>query len=282
MSKFDYFKPKSLSETFELYEKFPEAMIIAGGTDLMVKIRTGAVKPTVLISLNGIPELSGIEIGETVRIGAATTFTEVIANPGLYRVLPLLRQTASAIAGRQVRNTATVGGNLCNCSPCADMALSLLVLEGRAILQSGAGSREVPLTDLFIGPGQNSLQRGEILTAVVLDKSSSRARSTFIKKTRVKMDMSIASVAVLLEIHDDTFQKACFAAGSVAPVPMRLKSVEKLFIDKKFSEDLVTAAGEAAMSAISPITDIRAGAEYRRRIIGVYIKRAIRQLIAGN
>jgi carbon-monoxide dehydrogenase medium subunit len=279
MSKFDYFKPKSLSEAFDLYEKFPGAMVIAGGTDLMVKIKTRTVKPTVLISLSGIPELSGIEIGDTVRIGAMTTFTELIANPGLARVLPLLRQTAAAIAGRQVRNVATVGGNLCNCSPCADMALSLLVLEGRAILQSTAGSREVPLTGLFAGPGRSCLKRGEILTSLLVDKPSSLARTTFIKKTRVKMDLAIASVAALLEIRDHTFQKACFAAGSVAPVPMRLESVEKLLTGKKVSKELVIPASEAAMKAISPITDIRSSAEYRREIIGIYIKRAIEGLI---
>jgi carbon-monoxide dehydrogenase medium subunit len=282
MNNFDYFKPASLNEAWELYEKYPGARYIAGGTDLMVKIKNRLVKPSTLISMRSIPELSGIEIGDKIRIGAMTTLTELIAHEELGRVCPLLIRAASSIGSSQIRNVATAGGNLCNCSPCADIALPLLVMEARAVIKSQGTSREIPLSDFFIGPGESCLTTGEILSEFVLDKPSADARTVFMKKTRVKMDLSIASVAALLEMNGNTCRKARFAAGSVAPVPKRLTGVEDLLTGTPAAADLSLKAQEIAVEEIAPITDIRSTVDYRRQIIGVFVKRTVEELMDLN
>jgi carbon-monoxide dehydrogenase medium subunit len=279
MSNFDYFKPQSLDEVWELYNKFPGSRYIAGGTDLLVKIKNRQLKPPALISLRSIRELSGIEIGEKTRIGAMATIADLINHPELGRVFPVLTQAAKRIGSPQVRNVGTVGGNLCNCSPCADTALALLLLDARTILTSPGGSREIPLTKFFMGPGKNCLVSGELLTELLLDKLAPNTRAIFMKKGRVKMDLAIASIGALLEMDGNTCKKARVAAGSVAPVPLRLKKVEELFQNVVITKELILEAQKIAVESVSPITDIRSTADYRRQIVGVYIKRAIEKLL---
>jgi carbon-monoxide dehydrogenase medium subunit len=282
MIHFDYFKPRSLDEAWDLYEKFPGAGYIAGGTDLLVKIKNREAKPRALISLRSIAGLSGIEIGETTRIGSMTTITDLIRHPELGEIFPVLSQAAGKLGSVQVRNVAAVGGNLCNCSPCADTALAFLVLDARVVLSSPEGSREVPLKEFFLGPGESCMAAGEILTEILIDKPSRFARAVFMKKGRVKMDLAIASVAVLLEIDGYLCRGARFAVGSVAPVPLRLEKVEDWFKNVVISRELLMEGQKIAVRSISPITDIRSTADYRREIVGVYIKRAVERLLTNE
>jgi len=279
MSRFDYFKPRSLEEAWDLYEKYPGARYIAGGTDLMVQVKNRKSRPPALISLRSVPGLTGIEIGETTSIGAMTTITDLIVHPELGGLFPVLLQAAKRLGSTQVRNVATVGGNLCNCSPCADTALALLVLDARAVLKGPGGGREIPLSEFFLGPGKSCLVSGEVLTGICLDRSGGGARAIFMKKGRVRMDLSIASAAVLLEMDGDTCKRARFAAGSVAPVPLRLSKVEALLENAVLSKEKIEEAQKIAMDSVSPITDVRSTADYRREIIGVYIKRAVQELL---
>ncbi|MCK4765167.1 MAG: xanthine dehydrogenase family protein subunit M [Candidatus Aminicenantes bacterium] len=281
MNNLDFLIPQSLREVWDLYKRFPGVRFIAGGTDMMVKIKNSEEKPTALISLRSIPGLSGIEIGEQTRIGAMTTIGDLINHPQLGDMFPVLIQAVKRLGGPQIRNVATIGGNLCNCSPCADTALPLLVLEARAVLKRSEGSREVPLDEFFLGPGESCLLPGEMLTDIILNKPAPGVRATFKKKGRVRMDLSIVSTAVLLEMEGSTrkCKKARIAAGSVAPTPLRLKKVEELFENAEISEKTLIEAQKLAESSVSPITDIRSTAEYRRRIVGVYVKRAIQELL---
>jgi carbon-monoxide dehydrogenase medium subunit len=284
MSHFDYFKPQSMDETWVLSKKFPGARYIAGGTDLLVKIKNHQLKPSVLISLRSIPGLSGIEMGEKTRIGVMTTLTDLIHHPDLGRIFPVLIQAARRIGSPQVRNVGTIGGNLCNCSPCADTALALLVLDARTVLKSSESSREIPLNEFFVGPGESCLASGEVLSEILLDQPAPNSRAIFIKKGRVRMDLAIASVAVLLEMDSDTrkCKKARVAAGSVAPVPLRLKKVEQLLENVVITKKMLTEAQEIAMNSVSPITDIRSTADYRREIVGIYLKRAVEKLLSNE
>jgi carbon-monoxide dehydrogenase medium subunit len=281
MSGYDYFKPGSLEELWDLSKKYPQARYIAGGTDLMVKIKKRLVKPAALISLRSIPQLVGIEIGETTRIGAATTITDLIEHPRLGALFPVLIQAAKRLGGVQIRNVATIGGNLCNCSPCADTALPLLFLDARATMINPQGSRGIPLAEFFKGPGESCLLPGEILADIILDKSAPGTKAVFMKKGRVRMDLSIASLALLLEMESDnrTCKKARLAAGSAAPTPLRLTAVEQLFENTEISEALLAEAQQLAASSVSPITDIRASESYRRRLVSVYLGRAVRELV---
>ncbi len=282
MIRYNYLRPSSIEEALELENKIPGALFIAGGTDMMVKIKNGDVAPSVLVSLRSIAELKGIEENGGTRIGAMTTISELIEHPTLHKNYPLLIEGAIRHSGPQIRNVATIGGNLCNCSPCADTATPLLVLDAKVRIRNIEGSREMPIEEFFRGPGETCLAGGEILTDILLDPPREKARAVFMKKGRVKMDLAIASVSVLLEMEGDRCRRARIAAGSVAPVPLRLAKVEKLLEGKAISNEILRKAQRVAAESVAPITDIRAGEEYRRRIVGVYVKRAIERLMGDS
>jgi len=281
MKHYDYYTPESLFEVWAIHKRYPSVRYIAGGTDLMVRLNNQEIRPHALISLRSIPELCGIDIGDRIRIGATTTITGLIQHPELGRIFPVLIQAAKRLGGTQIRNVATIGGNLCNCSPCADTALPLLVHEARVVLKSPAGVREVPLSDFFVSPGESCLLHREVLTDILLDKPAAETKAVFLKKGRVRMDLAIASLALLVEKKSGgrTSVKVRIAAGSVAPVPLRLKEVEELLENTVLSEEILLDAQKMAEDTVSPISDIRSTEDYRRRIVGVYLKRALRELL---
>jgi carbon-monoxide dehydrogenase medium subunit len=173
-----------------------------------------------------------------------------------------------------------VGGNLCRAAPCADLAPPLLVYEATVRLAGRGGTREVPIDAFFKGPGVTALEPGEILVAVTLPPPRPNARGCFLKKGRVRMDLSIASVAALVEMDGDVCTRARLAAGAVAPVPMRLEEVEALVEGKPLTDDLLAEAQRLASREVMPITDVRSTESYRRRITGVYVKRALKGGVA--
>jgi carbon-monoxide dehydrogenase medium subunit len=275
---FDYYKPRSLDEALELKKKIPGSRFIAGGTDLMVQIKGGEVKPPALISLRSIPELLSVKVNGEARIGALVTVSELIRHPGLQLFSPLLVEAARRLGSPQIRNAATIGGNLCNCSPSADLALPLLVLEARVRIKSASDTQDVPVEDFFVGPGESCLSPDQILTDVFIDPPSKNTGAAFFKKGRVRMDLAVASAAVLLEINGGKCLKARVAAGSAAPVPLRLKKVEAQLEGAVLSPSLAQEARRLASESVSPISDVRGTEEYRRRIIGVYVQRSIAQI----
>lgn len=282
MKHFDYYKPRSLDEALDLKKKIPESKFIAGGTDLMVQIKSGEAAPSALLSLRSIPELSSIEINGKTSIGALVTVADLVRHPNLRKHYPLLVEAARRLGGPQIRNVATVGGNLCNCSPCADLALPLLVLEAQVKFRNDAGIQVCPIEDFFRGPGESCLSSATILTEILIGPPSPHAKGVFMKKGRIKMDLAIASLAVLLEMKETVCRKARIAAGSVAPVPLRLVKVESLLEGKEISPELVRQARNLAKESVAPITDIRATEKYRREIVGVYTKRSLEFILGGR
>ncbi|MFC2164928.1 FAD binding domain-containing protein [Acidobacteriota bacterium] len=281
MIRFDYYKPISLEKALTLKRKHPDAKYVAGGTDVMVQIKNRDICPSALISLRNISELSSIDINGSARIGAAVTIRDIIQHPELGNTFPLLVEAAKRLGSVQIRNVATIGGNLSNCSPCADTATPLLVMEAKVKLQNPETTREMPVVDFFQGPGASCLITDEIMTQITIDPPSENAQAVFLKKGRVKMDLAVASVAILLELEGDKCLKARIAAGSVAPVPLRLRKVEELLEGKAIQTDLIAEAQRLAEESVSPITDIRSTEEYRRKIVGVYVKRGLEKLSRG-
>ena len=279
MNRFAYYKPRSLDEALELKEKIPGALFIAGGTDILVKIKDGELRPPALISLRSVPELCGIVDGDATRIGAMNTIRDLTEHPALRHSFPVLVDAALKHSGPQIRNVATIGGNLCNCSPCADTATPLLVLGAKVRIRSAAGSRDIAIEEFFRGPGESCLASGEILTDILLRPPQKKARAAFLKKGRVRMDLAVASVALLLEMDGNRCLKARLAAGSVAPVPLRLPEVEALLEGSAISKEILSQVQEVASESVSPITDVRATEEYRRWIVGVLVRRAIEKSI---
>ncbi len=282
MSKIEYYKPDSLDEAWDIKKKFPKAEYIAGGTDILVQIKDKVKETSGLISLRSIPELNGITTSKGISIGAMTSITDLINHPAIQDTFPVLIEAAQSLGSTQIRNAATVGGNLCNSSPCANMAPPLLVLDAKIQLKGSSGERVIPLHDFFLGPGENCIKKEEILTAILLDAPSPDAKAVFFKKGRIKMDIAIASIAILLDMKGDTCSKARFAAGSVAPIPARLYKVEEILQNSTISKEKIEQVQKSVLESISPITDIRSSDDYRHQIIQVYVKRAFEKLLAWN
>ena len=279
MKRFDYFRPRSLEEALELKATTAGSHFMAGGTDLMVQIRRGELEPKALISLRSIPELASIRTNGGITIGASATVTDLIEHSDLSSSFPVFMEAARSLGCPQIRNVATIGGNLCNCSPCADLALPLLILDAQVRIRSISNVIDIPIQNFFLGPGLSCLSADQILTEVKLKKPYPKAKAVFQKKGRVKMDLAVASVAVLLETEGQVCRKIRVSAGSVAPVPIRLEKVEAFLEGKELSPEILDRTQLLAAESVSPISDIRATEEYRRQIVGVYVRRAIARIL---
>lgn len=279
MSRYGYYQPESLDEAFRLKKTIPESLYISGGTDLMVRIKKRELRPRALISLRSIPNLSGIKNGKVIHIGAMTSISDLLKNSLLHEKYPVLIQSAKELGNIQIRNVATIGGNLCNGSPAADMAPPLLVLKAKVRLQSGQKGRDLPIEKFFLGPGETGLSPDEIMTDILLNPPEPNTHGVFLKKGRTRMDLAVASVAALIRTEGNRCLKARIAAGSVAPVPMRLSKVEAILEGASLSRELLTEAQQLAAKCVSPITDVRSTADYRRHLVGVLVKRALEKLL---
>lgn len=282
MTAYDYYRPHTLDEALEFKKIIPDSLYISGGTDVMVRIKKRELRPSALISLRSLADLCGVKKGGFTQIGAMTTISDILKNKELRKNYPILVEAAGSLGCVQIRNAATIGGNLCNASPAADMAPALLVLEARVRLQKREKSRDVSLEDFFLGPGKTCLDAEEILTDILLDPPEPETKTIFLKKGRVKMDLALASAAALLRTDGDNILKVRLAAGSVAPVPVRLRPVEALLGGARISPKLLQEARQAASECVSPISDIRATGTYRRHLTGVLVKQALERLTGGE
>jgi carbon-monoxide dehydrogenase medium subunit len=253
-------------------------VVLAGGTDLLLKLREGTLQPESVVSLRQITELRGIrEDKDALRIGATTTLREIIRSPLLRRQHPCLVHAASLIGSVQVRSLATIGGNLCNAAPSADMAPPLLALDAEALLVSAKGERQLPLQDFFRGPGEHALQVGELLTEIILP--SPEGETIYLKHSqRAFMDIAMVGVALRLHTNGKTVAAARVALGAVAPTPLRATTAEQELEGQTPSEDSFARAAALAAEACNPIDDVRAPAWYRRRIVEVLTRRGLTAL----
>lgn len=280
-SDFEYHRPATLEEAWRLKGEQPGARWVAGGTDVMVQLREGRWQAPALISLRGVAELGGIEVSQSdTRIGALVPIADIAADASLAERLPALTQAARALGSPQVRNAATLGGNLANCSPCADTPPPLLVLDATVRLLGPSGERVLPIAGLFEGPGSSCLGTDEILADVRIPHPPAGARMCFLRKGRVAMDLALASVAVLLVMDGDTCLEARVAAGAVAPTPVRLRDVEAALAGRRLDDEALAEARALAAAGIAPIDDVRASAAYRRALVGALFERATRQSLA--
>jgi len=277
LPSFSLHRPKTLREAMELLEKLEEAKPVAGGTDLLLLLRDGACKAKHLVDLSAIGELKYIgECDGEIRIGAATTHNSVLQSSLIVEKAPALRDACACIGSVQIRNLGTIGGNLCNASPAADASSPLLTLDATVEIASHTGSRSIPLYKLFAGPKLNSLQPNEVLTEIRFPVPPEGAGMSFQKLGRRKgYTISVVNAAAYLELDGDSCRKAQVALGSVAPTPLRLRSLEERLKDQKLTEQLIDETTSACYELVSPVDDIRASAEYRRKMSCVLMKRAL-------
>lgn len=265
---FQYYEPGSLNEALELLDRFgDQAKILAGGTDLLVKMKVRLVEPRILINIKKIPDLRYIrEEANYIHIGALTTLRDIEKSKVIMKHAPGLYDAIKSMGSIQIRNMATIGGNLCNASPAADTAPPLLVHQARVVIASVNGYREIALEEFFISPGKTILNANEMVVEIILEKAY-RGSSAFRKISRVAMDLAIASSAVYLELKDGVIREARIALGSVAPKPFRARKTENAIKGlKPGSRDLYETLRLLEEEA-SPITDIRSTAEYRKYVV---------------
>jgi carbon-monoxide dehydrogenase medium subunit len=271
MHSFDYKKVYSLQEALEAASASKGASIfIAGGTDLLVQIKEGKIRPQCVIDVKGVHEMNGLAIsGDEFSIGALTCIRTLETSPSVLEKVPLLAQAAAKLGSVQIRHRATIGGNLCNASPSAEMAPALLALDAQAAIYGKTGTRVIGLGDFFLGPGATVLGDGELLTHLKIPLTRNRQGSLYYKlSTRKAMDLAFVGVAVLLELEgDDRISKARIALGAVAPTPIRVPSAEKLLEGRVISLEVARESAELAAQSCKPISDLRASAIYRREMV---------------
>jgi len=284
---FELFQPTSLREVSEIQRtKGSGGYFLAGGTDLAIAIKEKGLAPRYVVDLKKIPDLSGIRENSdgSIGIGALTTMREVETSALIRNRYPFLAQSAGEVGSIQIRNRATIGGNVANATPSADVAPALLVLEAAAKISGFERERTVPLDEFFVGPGKTVMQRDELLTELTIPFTPRDLVGEYIKfSPREMMDLAYIGVAVAIVLDvDRRCRHIRIALGAVSPTPMRARKAEALLLNQVLTEELAERAGEQASQECRPISDVRSSAEYRREMVRVNTKRALLNAAGGR
>jgi len=266
-----------------LKEHGEAARLMMGGTDLLVRMRQGDVRPKIVVDVKHLPGMRETlyEEGAGLTIGAAATMNQVAKHPAVRAHYPLLAEAANSVASYQVRNRATVGGNLCNASPCADTTPAILALEGRLVLNGPNAERELPAREFFLGPGQTALQPSEFLAAVRFPQPPSGSAGKYLKLGRSKAgDLSLVGVAIFGFPNETTSSGYRFRVvlGSVAPVVLRALEAEQVLASQPPGDETFALAAQRAMGAATPIDDVRGSAVYQKAMARTLTLRGLRDV----
>jgi carbon-monoxide dehydrogenase medium subunit len=273
-----YYRPRSIEEAISLCQHLGrEARYIAGGTDLMVKMKDKQVRPQYLISLKNIPDLDNIEYknGE-LKVGALATHRKLEFSLVIRKYFPILTDAVENIGSGQIRNVATIGGNIVNAVPSADGATPLIALGAKVRLVGARGEKMMALEDFFTGSGQTALEHGEILCEFIIPRLPPRTGGAYWKHTRrAAMELPILGVAVLISLAEDmqTCIEARIGLGVMAPTPMRARKAEGVLRGKKLSDLVLEEAGRVAAAESQPRDTARGEAWYRREMVEVLVPR---------
>jgi carbon-monoxide dehydrogenase medium subunit len=281
LKEFEYFEPSTISEALSLlHQHGKEAKVFAGGTDLLVNMKERGLSPKCLVNLKSVPGLSYVRFDERegLTIGALTTIREIEMSLLLREKFPCLQEGARSLGSFQVRNRATLGGNLCNASPSADTAPGLLVLGAKMRLVGANGERVIPLEKFFVGPGLTVMDH-EILTEVIVPASSAQARSVYLSLSRREaVDLAQVGVAFAARKEQGRWRGVRLALGAVAPTPIRAYEAEKILEGCEMDRGMIERAAKTACDEARPISALRASSWYRCEMIKVLIQRALEQV----
>ena len=280
MMSFAVHEPTTLSEAHGiLAAEGDAAAALAGGTDLLLRIRRGARKYRSVINIKFIPDLNGLtwSDSEGLTLGALTTFRAIETSAAVRVHYPALAEAARVVAGVQLRNLATIGGNLGNASPSADSVPPLVALGATVDIAGPGGTRTLPVDACLTGPGRTALTPGDIFTAIRIPAPAAHGGNAFARfSPRAAMDIGIASVAAAVTLDADSRCTDCrIALGAVSPAPLRATAAEQLLRGERLTAALIERIGELAAVAAQPISDIRGTADYRRAIVGVLTRRMV-------
>lgn len=280
MKEFEYLEPTSIQQALEWLNTYRgQARVLAGGTDLYLRLRKGVFLPDYVIDLKRVPRLDYItpNRGGGAQIGPTTLQDEVARSPLIQQLYPALAEAASWVGAVQTRNRATVVGNLCNASPAADTAPALLGYGAQVKLASLQGERTLPLDEFFVGPGRTALRDNELVAEISLPAPASHTGAAFFRRTRTAMDIAVVCGAAMVQLANDTCQDARIGLGAVGPTPMRAVRAEAALRGKSLTDQVIEEASRIASEEARPIDDVRSTAEYRREMVRVLTRRGLRQ-----
>lgn len=283
MRNLEYFEPGSLQEAVGLLQRYgSKARMLAGGTDLLIQIRERIEQPEQLINIKKIPGIDELHFDPVkgLSIGALTTTRQVEISPIAREHYASLAKSVTDFASIQVRNRATVVGNVCRASPSADSLPPLIADDASIEIHGPNGVRTMPVEDFCVAPGKTRLETGELAARLLVPAPAPNTRKVYLKHgRRVQMELATVGVAVSLTLDGDVCSKIGIVLAAVAPVPLRAKNAEAVLLGKKIDAALIEAAAEAAMEESRPISDVRASAAYRKQMVRVLTRRALEQAI---
>lgn len=276
MEEIRYEAPKSLARASELLRE-PGAKPLAGGTDLIVQMRTGRAAPQLFVDVKRIPELAGIRLdADGIFVGAAVPAAEIVEHAELARIWPGLAEAVDLIGSTQIQGRATLGGNLCNASPAADSVPALCALGAVCVIAGPGGERRVPVESFNTAPGRNALAPGELLVGLRIPRPAPRASDAYLRFTpRTEMDIAVVGAAVSVALDSSgVCTHARVALGAVAPTAILVPEAAAALVGSRGDDDALSRAAASASAAVRPIADKRGSIEFRRRISGVLVRRA--------
>ncbi len=277
MRRFDLALPTSLEDCLKiLAERSPQAKLLAGGTDLLPQMKNGLLKPALVVDLSGIARVRQVQNGNGLRIGAAVTARELEVSPALRGPYVSIPESAALVGSLQVRNLATVGGNLCNAAPSADMAPPLVALEAQAVIAGPGGERHVPMADFFTGVRRTVLAPNELLVELIVPPPGPHSGGQYLRHTpRRELDIAVVGVASQLTLANGRCTKARIALASVAPTPVRALAAERSLEGQAVTPQLIEQAATLAIEAAKPINDQRGSVEFRKHLVRVLTRRTL-------
>lgn len=284
MRRFDMVLPTTVEECLRaLAERGPDARVVAGGTDLLPQLKNGVLRTECVIDLTGVSQLGQLARanGSGLRIGAAVTARTLERDHGVNAAYPAIAESGALVGSVQVRNLATLGGNLCNAAPSADMAPPLLALDAEAVIAGPQGTRRVPFASFFLGVRRTVLAPGELLVEIAVPHPGAHSGGNYRRHTpRRELDIAVVGVASQLTLSKGICTKARIALAAVAPTPVRATGAERLLEGHPVTTELIERAARAAVEAARPISDQRGSADFRRHLVQVLTRRTLTTALA--
>jgi CO/xanthine dehydrogenase FAD-binding subunit len=288
LPRMDYLRPAGLAETLDILDESRRlrCLVYAGGTDVIPRLKARLIRPPeILVDLKGVRELDFISYDDHagLRIGALATVSSLVADQSVGKRYPALLQGAGSIASAHIQNRGTIIGNICNAVPSADSAPALLCLEAKVVCVSKEGERAIELDQFLLGPNKTSLRPGEIVKEIQLPPVTVDTGGAYIKLSpRSRMDLAVVGVAAVVREEKGAFAEARIGLCAVAPKPLRSTKAEERLRGEAISEEVIAEAAKLAARESKPIDDHRASAAYRRMMVEVLVKRAIREALSNK
>ncbi|MBU3915110.1 xanthine dehydrogenase FAD-binding subunit XdhB [bacterium] len=278
-----YEKAESITNAIELLTANPKSRLIAGGTDVLIRLRDGKAEYEHLVDIHDLEELRqcGVKDDGTLVIGPGTTFTQLIKSDVIRKNIPILAEAAGTVGGPQVRNVATVGGNICNGVTSADSASTLFALNAILTIDGADGQRQIAISDFYKGPGKVDLKQGEILTSIIITPDNYQGYFGHYHKYAMRNAMDIATIgcAAICKIEGDRLVDLRLAYGVAAPVPIRCGKTESMVSGRKLTEKLLADITASVKQDVNPRTSWRASKEFRLQIISELAGRVVRKTV---